>query len=247
MSSQESIVCPNCNERSPSGYVLCPYCGYSFINIIKELERVHVGIKESFSRVKRTIYDPRLSETVFKEISANPDIKGVLLILYLISVSYVMRLTGILMRTDNLELYADYHVLYWFIAPWIVGFGFLLLALFGWFALGAISWFLAKMLGGKSGLKDTLSLFGYSLAPLIPASFVIGILISFLGQYAPTITPTTGEQYSIFDFVYLPFIAFAAYHFGNGLRYSHLMKKQEAFILSGAIAAFYILFFIVQI
>ena len=247
MSSQESIVCPNCNERSPSGYVLCPYCGYSFINIIKELERVHVGIKESLSRFKRTLYDPRESEMVFKEISANPDIKGVFLILYLISVSYAMRLPAILMRTDNLELFADYHVLYWFIAPWIVGIGFLLLALFGWFAMGALTWFMAKMLGGKTGFKDTLSVFGYSLTPLIPASAAIAVIISFFGPLVPTISEVTGEAFAFFDFFYLPFIAFSAYHCGNGLRYSHLLKKQEAFILSGAIAVFYILFFIIQI
>ena len=81
MSEAESIVCPNCSERRPAGYILCPYCGFDLTQIVRARQRVRITLRESFSRIWRSLYDPRLSKTVFNEIGANPDRKGAIITL----------------------------------------------------------------------------------------------------------------------------------------------------------------------
>ncbi len=246
MSTSESIVCPNCNERSPAGYILCPYCGFDLIKIIRSREKVRVTIKETLGRIWRSLYDPRKSKTLFHEIGVNPDRKGAILVLYLLSVTFSIRLGSLLLKTNNPN-YFELALWYTLTAPWILGFAMFLLALFGWFIIGLIIWILAKTLGGKAGLRDTLGILGYSFGPLITASFVINIIIVFIGPVISSIATTTWRSFNLFEIFYIPFIALCAYHCGNGIHSAHLLNNTYSYGICAFISIAYTLFYLLPV
>jgi len=223
LSASESIVCPNCNERSPAGYILCPYCGFDLTKILKKAQKIPITFKERFSRIWRSLSDPRLSKILFREISVNPDRIGVIFLLYFLSVAYATRIGAFMIKASD-PSWHDFHFYYFIIAPWFIGFVFFFLALFGWAIATLIVWLVAKTLGGKAGLRDTFSIVGYSFGPLIAASLIYSIIVIILGAPINSITDVTTENYGIFELVYLPFLAIVAYHCGNGLHSGHLLN-----------------------
>ena len=102
---------------------------------------------------------------------------------------------------------------------------FWFLALFVWIFASLVVWLLAKTLGGKAGLRDTLGIVGYSVGPLIPAALIVNLLITVLGQPISTITSVTWQLYSNFDLIYIPAFVLVVYHCGNGIQASHLLSK----------------------
>ena len=88
MSESESHVCPNCSERSPAGYILCPYCGFDLSKLVRAKHRVRITFREKFSRIWRSLYDPRSSKRLFTEIGVNPDRLGAFITIYFLSVAY---------------------------------------------------------------------------------------------------------------------------------------------------------------
>ncbi|MFW9855463.1 MAG: YIP1 family protein [Candidatus Thorarchaeota archaeon] len=248
MSEAESIVCPNCGERSPAGYVLCPYCGFDLTKIVRETHRVRVTFRERFSRIWRSFSDPRLSETLFAEIGVNPDRLGAIMVLYLVSVAYALRMGAFVIKAST-PSWHDLALWFFIIAPWIVGFAFIFFALFAWIVSGIVVWLSAKTLGGKASLRDTMGIVGYSFGPLIPASLLISVLIIILGQGAPlgspitSITPLTSESYVIFEYLYIPFFGWTAYNCGNGIRAAHLLSNLYSYAISGLVALVYVILY----
>ncbi|PWI48652.1 hypothetical protein CEE45_05425 [Candidatus Heimdallarchaeota archaeon B3_Heim] len=247
MSESESIVCPNCSERSPAGYILCPYCGFDLTNILRQKQRIGITFRERFSRIWRSLSDPRDSKILFNEIGVNPDRLGVIILLYLLSVSYATRL-GTFAIKGSKSSWHDFHFIYFLISPWLTGIGFLILALFGWIASTLVIWLIAKTLGGKASLRDTYSIVGYSLGPLITASLVVSFVIIILGRPLDVTDTWLSSGYAIFDMLYLPFLAVCAYHCGNGLQSGHLLNPTYSYLLSSAIASnFFALFYLIPI
>ncbi len=244
MSESESIVCPNCSERSPAGYILCPYCGFDLTKILRQKQRIGLTFKERFSRIWRSLSDPRDSKILFNEIGVNPDRLGVIILLYLLSVSYATRIGAFVIKASN-TTWHDFHFIYFLILPWLAGIAFLILALFGWIITTLVIWLIAKTLGGKASLRDTYSIVGYSLGPLITASLVVSIFIILLGSPLNTVDNTTWMNYAIFEIIYLPFLAVCAYHCGNGLQSGHLLNPTYSYIISGAIAGGFALFYLI--
>lgn len=243
MSESESLVCPNCSERSPAGYILCPYCGFDLTKIVRARERVRVTFKEKFSRIWRSLFDPRESKRLFHEIGVNPDRTGAILVLYLLSAAYGMRVGALTFRGGT--SWYDLHFIYYFIAPWLVAFAFIILAIFGWIVSSIIVWLIAKVLGGKATFRDTLGIVGYSLGPLITASVIVNILITLLP--IGTIGTSTWESFRLFDFIYIPFLGLAAFHCGNGIRTAHLLNDYYSYGISGGVTLFYILAFLLPV
>lgn len=246
MSESESLVCPNCSERSPAGYILCPYCGFDLTKILKKAMRSRITFKERFSRIWRSLSDPRLSKNLFEEISVNPDRIGVIFLLYFLSVAYATRLGAFMIKSSD-PSWHDFHFFYFIIQPWFTGFVFLFLALFGWAIITLIVWLIAKTLGGKAGLRDTFSIVGYSFGPLITASLIYSIVVIILGAPISGIVPTTTENYWIFEIIFLPFLAIVAYHCGNGLHSGHLLNPTYSYILAGGVAGVYAIIYIIPL
>jgi len=98
MSESESHVCPNCSERSPAGYILCPYCGFDLSKLVRAKHRVRITFREKFSRIWRSLYDPRSSKRLFTEIGVNPDRLGAFITIYFLSVAYSVRIPVILSK-----------------------------------------------------------------------------------------------------------------------------------------------------
>ena len=246
MSESESIVCPNCSERSPAGYILCPYCGFDLTKILRQKQRIGITLFERFSRIWRSLSDPRDSKILFNEIGVNPDRLGVIILLYLLSVSYATRLGAFVIKGSNTSWH-DFHFYYALVSPWLIGVAFLLLALFGWLISSIVVWLVAKTLGGKASLRDTYSIVGYSLGPLITASLLISIIVILIGRPLQTNDTWISAGYAIFEVLYLPFLGICAYHCGNGLQSGHLLNPTYSYILSGSIAGGFALFYLLPI
>ncbi|MHA1214944.1 MAG: YIP1 family protein [Candidatus Hodarchaeales archaeon] len=244
MSESESIVCPNCNERSPAGYILCPYCGFDLTKIVRARQRVKITIRESLSRIWRSLYDPRKSKHLFHEIGANPDRKGAILTLIFVSMAYSFRVGALIIKASTPKWH-DFHFWYALVFPLLAWIAFFVLAFFAWIISGVIIWLVAKTLGGKTGFRDTLGILGYSLGPLITGSLLISIVIILIGPPITTIDATTWESFKIFDIIYVPFIVFAAYHCGNGIKTAHLLNEPYSYSISGGLALIYILLYLI--
>jgi hypothetical protein len=152
-----------------------------------------------------------------------------------LSVSYATRLGAFVIKGSS-PTWHDFHFYYAIIAPWLLGVGFLLLALFGWIISSIVIWLVAKTLGGKASLRDTYSIVGYSLGPLITASLVVSIVVILLGSPLQVNDTWASAGYAIFEIFYLPFLAICAYHCGNGLQSGHLLNPTYSYILSGSLA-----------
>ncbi len=246
MSESESIVCPNCSERSPGGYILCPYCGFDLTRILRARERIRVPFRETFMRIYRSLFDPRESKTLFEEIGVNPDRKGALFVLYLLSVAYAMRLGALVLKAST-PSWHDFHFWFFIISPWIVGFALFILAIFGWLTSGLLTWLIAKTLGGKAGYRDTLGVIGYALGPLITASVVISLIIVIIGAPLSSIDANSSTAFTIFDMIYLPFLALVAHHAANGIRTAHLLSNLYSYLISGGITAAFTVFFLIPV
>jgi hypothetical protein len=246
LSESESLVCPNCSERSPSGYILCPYCGFDLTKILRKAQRTPITFKERFSRLWRSLSDPRLSKILFREVSVNPDRIGVIILLYFLSVAYATRIGAYMIKATN-SSWHGFDLVYFIIQPWFTGIIFLFLALFGWAITTLVIYLGAKTLGGKAGLRDTFSIVGYSFGPLIPASLIYSLLVIILGATIQGITATTVETFGIFELIYFPFLVFIAYHCGNGLHSGHLLNPTYSYILAGGVAGIYAILYLLPL
>lgn len=249
MSESESFVCPNCSERSPAGYILCPYCGFDLTKILRQAQKRAITLSERFSRIRRSASDPRNSKMLFREIGVNPDRLGVFFLLYFLSVAYGTRLGAYVLKAgmENPSSYHDFHFWFFIIFPWFGGIIFLFLALFGWLLCSLSIWLVAKTLGGKASLRDTYSIVGYSFGPLITASLVISVLILILGGPLSSVDTSTWLDYAIFDLIYIPFILVSVYHCGNGLQEGHRLNPTYSYLLSGGLAGLFIILYIIPL
>lgn len=246
MSESESFVCPNCSERSPAGYILCPYCGFDLTHILRQAQKTGITFRERFLRIWRSLSDPRESKILFREVGVNPDRKGVFILLYFLSVAYASRLGAFTIKASS-ATWQDFHFWYFLIQPWFTGIMFFFLAVFGWFISSLIVWLLSKTLGGKASLRDTYSIVGYSLGPLITASLLVSLTIVLIGPSISSITTLTWTEFTMFEAIYLPFILIAVYHCGNGIQAGHLLNPTYSYLISGVVAGIFTVFYLLPI
>ncbi|MFX0117489.1 MAG: YIP1 family protein [Candidatus Hodarchaeota archaeon] len=251
MSISESIICPQCQERAPADYVLCPYCGYSLIKLVRERTRVHVGFTQSMDRIRRLIIDPKHTHETMREISANPDRKGGLMASFLISFFLFEMIAFLFVRSHPADFLSSLNGLLFALGiiiflPLIGGFFFLFVVYFVWWVFGLATWLLARLVGGKGTRKDTSSIIGYALLPLAPA-FLISALIMFLiapsggGQsFDATLRDVNADFIAI---ILLPFLVWSIYLGGLGIQHVHSLDRNFSFGISGfMVAIFYVAF-----
>ena len=251
MSISDSIVCPQCQERAPADYVVCPYCGYSLIKIVRERTRVHVGFGQAIGRIRRLIADPMHTPEVMREIGLNPDRKGGLMIAFLISY-FLLELVAIVMFRSypgGLEPLFALGLLITF--PLMGSLILLFLVYLVWWIFGLTTWLIARLIGGKGSRGDTSGVVGYGMLPLA-LGFLVADLLMFI------LAPTPGEDDTFQDvlrdvdtgfvgIILLPFIVWTAYIVGLGIENVHSLDRTYSFAISGVIAAIFYGAFIVNI
>ncbi len=262
MSISESLICQQCGERVPGDYVVCPYCGYSLIQLLRQQIKAKVTIFESWGRIYRLLRYPRRTPEWMSQVATNADRKGGIFVLYLIAASFltVIGVYFIKLQVPVVDGWDDLvGILFFIIIPIFGGIAFWPLLFITWFTLSLFLWMFAKLLGGKGSFKETMSLLGYSLVPLIPGLLLSNfLLLLFLPN--PSDNPITQgasgadikaaiaeiNAAGVTDLAFLlllPFLAWCIYIAANGIEKIHRIKIMESAGIAGGVAALFLLAF----
>ncbi|MBN1331133.1 MAG: YIP1 family protein [Candidatus Heimdallarchaeota archaeon] len=169
MSTEDTIIrCPICNETSPQGYLLCPFCGADLTVVYEQKIFAPVTYKESFFRIKELIIKPRKISQI---IADNPDSKGGFLFCVVIALGLATQLIAYIIHTRTLD-WKFYPVI--FLIGWVVIF---LLPFLLWFLGSWIIRTMSRLLGGKSSRKQIRSAVGYGMLPVVFAEIFNGIFL----------------------------------------------------------------------
>ncbi len=243
MSLQEPITCPSCHEKVPLDYVVCPYCGYSLVEIIEEKILPPVRIFESLLRVAR-ILNPRRSLEVMKEVTINPDRKGALLIVIIISGLFLQNFVIRLYRGNpNYDLGLTGLILF-LIIP-LVGMAFLgVVGALSWYLWSFILWAICHMLGGRGKFRETAAVVGYGLAPLILNILIANIILLFIGPTGDLTQASTHAAFNqMFSILILPGIVATIYLVSRGIQEIHRFQQVLSLLTTGIAAALYMFLF----
>lgn len=240
---QEPITCPSCHEKVPPDYVVCPYCGYSLVEILEEKILPPVKIRESLLRVVR-ILNPRNSLEVMKEVSINPDRKGALLIVLLISGLFLQNFVVRLYRGNPSYDLGLTGLMLLLLMPLV---GALMLGIIGfisWYLGSFVLWAICRMLGGRGKFRETASVVGYGLAPLIINILVANVLLLFIGPTGDLTQAAMHAAFSqMFSILLIPGIVASLYLVSRGVQEVHRFQQYLAFLTSGIVAGIYLFLF----
>ncbi|MCE7744554.1 MAG: hypothetical protein GPJ52_05410 [Candidatus Heimdallarchaeota archaeon] len=168
MSTEDVIIrCPICNEVSPQGYLLCPFCGADLTVTYEQKIFAPVTYKEVWFRIKSLIVKPRV---IAQEIADNPDSKGAFLFIVAISLGLSLQVLSFVMHTRLLDM-KFYPVV--FLLGWIA---ILLLPTLIWLLGSWVIRLMTRLLGGKASRKQIRAAVGYGMMPIVFSELFIGIL-----------------------------------------------------------------------
>jgi hypothetical protein len=167
MSVEDPIVrCPICNETSPQGYLLCPFCGADLTITYQQKIFAPVDYKEFWYRFKSLIVRPRV---ISQEIADNPDSKGGFLFSVAISFGMALQVLAFVMHVRALD-WKFYPVV--FLLSWIATF---ILPLLVWGISSLFIRIMAQLIGGKPSKKQIRAAVGYGMLPVVFAQILSGI------------------------------------------------------------------------
>ncbi|MGC9778271.1 MAG: YIP1 family protein [Candidatus Heimdallarchaeota archaeon] len=167
MSTEEVIIrCPICNETSPQGYLLCPFCGADLTKTYEAKIFAPVTYKEVWYRFKALVMTPRV---ISNEIAENPDSKGGFLFIIAIALGLATQLSAYIIHARVLD-WKFYPVI--FLLGWIFT---LILPTLIWFLGSWIIRTMTRLLGGKGNRKQIRAAVGYGLMPVVFVELLIGI------------------------------------------------------------------------
>lgn len=168
MSTEDVIIrCPICNEVSPQGYLLCPFCGADLTVTYEQKIFAPVTYKEVWFRFKSLIVKPRV---IAQEIADNPDTKGAFLFIIAISLGLSLQVLSFIMHTKLLD--AKFYIVV-FIVGWIA---ILLLPTLVWLLGSWVIRLMTRLLGGKASRKQIRAAVGYGMLPIVFSELLNGIL-----------------------------------------------------------------------
>ena len=267
MSSTDTINCPMCHENIPLDYVVCPYDGYSLIKQLREKAHTKIKFREGIGRAIRLIRNPRLNTNyVMDEVITNPDRKGPLLVLFILSWTFGFQIAPFFnaFYGDSLDIVIIF--LLGFLGGFIVAiFTFLFYVIF-WYIITFIIHFSSKLLAssrltGTAAFKETQSIVGYALAPYIVGMFILNILlfilipanpnsstffnfetnqtlgITYANGLGPELSSSIGIIYLLF---FLGFSIWSVYICATGLEKLHRITKIQSFIIPAAVVFLYL-------
>jgi hypothetical protein len=167
MSTEEPIIkCPICNETSPQGYLLCPFCGADLTVTYHQKVYAPVTYREFWHRFKSLIVRPR---KISQEIADNPDTKGGFIFSVAISFGMGLQILAFIMHIRALE-WKFYPLV--FLLAWIATF---VLPLLVWMICSWIIRSISRLLGGKASGKQFRAAVGYGMLPIVFAQIFNGI------------------------------------------------------------------------
>jgi hypothetical protein len=167
MSTEDPIIkCPICNETSPQGYLLCPFCGADLTVAYQQKFFAPVNYKEFWYRFKSLIVRPRV---ISQEIADNPDLKAGYLFSLGIAIGLALQVLAYLVHVRALEAYFYPLVFILVMIPTFV------LPLIVWFFGSWIMRSITRLLGGKPSSKQIRAAVGYGLLPVVFVQIFNGI------------------------------------------------------------------------
>ncbi|NHK32764.1 MAG: YIP1 family protein [Asgard group archaeon] len=167
MSVEDPIVhCPICNETSPQGYLLCPFCGADLTIAYQQKVFAPVDYKEFWYRFKSLIVRPRV---ISQEIADNPDSKGGFLFSVAISFGMALQVLAFVMHVRALD-WKFYPLV--FLLSWIATF---ILPLLVWGISSLVIRIMAQLIGGNPSKKQIRAAVGYGMLPVVFAQILSGI------------------------------------------------------------------------
>ncbi len=234
------LECPSCGERVPSEYVVCPYCGYSLVEVIEKKIKPRIGIRDSLGRVVGMFHYKHFRRT-FNDIKYNPDRKGAFLMVYLVCVTFAGSLISKLFLSDAgggiLTI-----ILMYLLGSLGVGLLLLPLAIPTWYVYSFIVWGIAKLLDGKGTYSETLGLLGYTLSPVVVNQFLADIILLIIGPRGSALL--SYEASTMFAALNLPGFLAALYLAWLGLIEVHRLSKQYSAAVVGSFGLGIFLIFI---
>ncbi|NHJ84148.1 MAG: hypothetical protein FK734_01715 [Asgard group archaeon] len=188
MSTEEvNVRCPICNETSPQGYILCPFCGADLTITYETKIFAPVTYKDVWQRFKGQLLRPRVTA---QEIADNPDSKAGFLFSVIIGFGLALQVIAFILHTHLLD--AKFYIVI-LLVSWIIMFLLpLLLWLIGSLAIRITN----RLFSGKANKKQIRSAVGYGLMPVAFAELFNGI---FYLIALPWRTPNEFDFYAIFD------------------------------------------------
>ncbi|MFW9990453.1 MAG: Yip1 family protein [Candidatus Odinarchaeota archaeon] len=258
MSSEDSVVCPNhgCGERVPKDYVLCPYCGYNLLAVLKEATKVKITIRESIGRIRKLVpvRNPMLLKDktleCMGEVATNADRKGPIIVLFLLSAAYSLKLAPYVGAINNasggpVAVSPQFvFLLFYIFIPLLIGLFLLPVNYLIWRVLAILVHFPSKYMGGGGSQVETQSVIGYALTPLIIGELVINTVLYFIIGNSTSAT-TLYENMVLFEAILIiPFFVWAAAIAMIGLMEVHNLKYPIAGGIAGGIAGIYIILFV---
>ncbi|MHA2297602.1 MAG: Yip1 family protein [Candidatus Hodarchaeales archaeon] len=269
MSSEDSVVCPNfgCGERVPKDYVLCPYCGYNLLTVIKEATKVRITIRESIRRIRKLFpifgmirnANPLLikEKTIecMEEVAANADRRGPIIILYLLTFAYSLKIAPFFFAINNSSGFsfgASVHfflLAFYIFIPIFIALFLLPVSILIWRLVALVIHVPSKYMGGGGSHKETQSLVGYALTPFIIGELVINLILYFI---LFTVNSTSASELFLITFpletlLIIPFFIWVVFVAMVGLNKIHNLSYPISGGIAGTIAGLYIVFFVFQI
>lgn len=157
MSSEESLLrCPVCQETSPQGYLLCPFCGADLLATYESKVFVPVTYKESWKRIFQLFKNPI---AISKEIADNPDSKPILFFILIIAFGFAFQVFSLLVH----NFLFSWRVVVIFLVVFVAS---MLLPTIAWMVASLLIRILARLLGGKANKKQIRSAVAYGFMPL---------------------------------------------------------------------------------
>lgn len=210
LSEDVAIRCPICNETSPQGYLLCPFCGADLTVAYQQKIFAPVDYKEFWYRFKSLIVRPRV---ISQEIADNPDTKGGFLFSVAISFGMGLQVLAYIMHVRALD-WKFYPLV--FLLAWIATF---VLPLIVWALSSLIIRSMARLIGGKPSKKQIRAAVGYGMLPVVFVEILTGI---FFLIALPRVT-ISSYQFSVIIDAILGLRNSIAGYFGIGLQFAGLL------------------------
>jgi len=220
---------------------------------IKAKIKEKITLRESISRIRKLVplRHPLLikDKTIecMEEVATNFDRKGPFIILFLITFTFSFKFASYIFRlatANSVGVPPQFIILTFFIiVPLLTGLLLWPINYIIWRILSLLIHFPCKYMGGGGTQKETQSVTGYALTPLVIGELVINILLIFLLS-GSTVTTAVASAAMWEVLLILPFFAWTGAIAMIGLSKVHNIKYPISGGVSGAFIGFYLLFFV---
>lgn len=264
MSSSDTITCPSCGEQIPTDYVVCPYDGYSLVKELRQKVRTKIRLKEGIGRAYRLLRQPmKNTDRVMEEVATNYDRKGPLVVLFLISFLMAFRVapySNAYLSGTTVAPEMGFILILGLVSGFMFGPVVFIFGLILWYGISLVVHYAGKLLSssvaGTAEFKETQSVVGYALTPLVLGLFLLNILFFFVlpegniynqqaaSSFFETVvvgynSDVAGEIELFYMVFYALFATWSVVICGVGFEKVHRVPKVQSFGVPAAVALLY--------